>query len=241
MTNIFNKMKKSYKIIIPIVAVLVLMVALFYFYREYRYNNYKNKEEIKVYQYFSAVKTSYDLIVTKNLKGVIIEITPKGKTIYYDSTPIYYADNDSVLFPQDMSVIFPFIDNPQYKVFKYAMYDYNDEDHYLTNEKIRKEYKHFFMFDGNNLFFFPYEATLKIAGREDIELSGMSYVKFVMDTLIYYDKVTGNSDFIELDKEKITVECDGYLVNIRNKYYERLNEKILLFEPSVLKSINEMN
>ena len=241
MTNIFNKLKKSYKIIIPVVAIIVLIVAVFYFYREYKYNNYKDKKEVKVYQYFSAVKTNYDLVITKNLKGVIIDIASKGKTIYFDSTPIYYTNEDKVLFPQEMSVIFPYMEAPQYKAFKYAIYDYNEEEHYLTNEKTRKNYKHFFMFDGINLFFFPYEATLKIAGHEDIKLSGMSYVKFVTDTLIYYDKVTEKSDFIELNKEIITVECDDYKVNIRNKYYERMSEKILLFEPSVLKSINEMN
>ncbi len=241
MTNIFNKMKKSYKIIIPVVAIIVLSVAVIYFYREYRYNNYKNKEEVRVYQYFSAVKTNYDLIVTKNLKGIIVDITPKGKTIYYDSTPIYYVKEEKVLFPQEMSVIFPFMDSPQHKVFKYSVYEYNDEVHYLNNNNIKREYKHFFMFDGFNLFFFPYESILKIGNQRDIKLSGMSYVKFVTDTLIYYDKETGNSDFIELDSESITVDCDGYLVNIRNKYYERMNEKILLFEPSVLKSVNEMN
>lgn len=241
MNNIFDRLKRDYKIIIPIVAIVVLLIAIFYFYREYKYNNYKHKEEEKVYQYFAGIRTDYDLVMSLNLKNSIVDIKPKDKTIVYDSTPIYYKNSDKVLFPYEMNVVFPLKEAAQYKTYKYSIYEYENEFHYLTNGNKRKDYLRFFMYDGTGLYFFPYESTLKVDGMNDIELGSMSYVKIVGDTLIYYDKGKDTSLVIELDKEKVSVSNDDYFVNIREKYFVRLDSKVLLFQPDHLKSIDEMN
>lgn len=239
--KIFERLKKEYKVVIPAIAIIVLLIAVFYFYREYRYNNYRHKEEEKVYQYFSGIRTDYDLILTLNLKDIIVDIKPKNKTIYYDSTPVYYKKYDKVLFPYEMNAIFPLKEAAQYRLYKYSIYEYDDETYYLINNNQKKDYLHFFMYDGSGLFFFPYESILKIDGREDINLSSMSYVKIVTDTLIYYDKKTDKSEVIELNEEGVSVSSDDYLINIRERYFVRLGNKILLFHPEHLKSIDEMN
>ncbi len=241
MKNIFDKLRERYKVIIPIVAIIVLLIAILYFYREYKYNNYRHKEVEKVYQYFVGVRTDYDLIITFNLKNSIVDIKPKNKTIYYDSTPIYYKDSDKVLFPSEMNAVFPLKDGGQYRVYKYSIYEYEDEINYLTIGNKKKDYLRFFLYDGNNLFFFPYPMVLKIDGVEDIELSSMSYVKIVTDTLIYFDRENNVSKVIELDKENVVVSNADYLVNIRERYFTMLDKKILLFEPEHLNSILEMN
>lgn len=241
MDNIFDKLKRNYKIIIPIVAIIVLLVAIFYFYREYRYNNYKNKEEVKVYQYFVGVRSNYNLVLTKNLKKYVIDISPQNIKIDYDSTPIYYTKSDRVLFPAEMNVVFPLKEASQYKLYKYSLYKYEDELHYLINGNKSKDYLRFFIYDGDGLFFFPYDSILKIEGMSDIKLSGMSYVDIVTDTLIYYDKGSDVSNVIELNKESVTVSNEDYSINIREKYFTRLGSKVLLFHPSHLKSIDEMN
>lgn len=241
MNNIFNRLKKEYKLIIPIVAIIVLLIAVFYFYREYKYNNYRHKEERQVYQYFAGIRTDYDLILSLNLKNVIVDIKPKDKTIYYDSTPVYYKDTMEVLFPEEMNVVFPLKEAAQYRLYKYSIYEYDDEINYLTNGNEKKDYLRFFLYDGANLFFFPYDSVLQIEGREDIKLSRMSYVKMVTDTLIYYDKDADKSEVIELNGENVIVSNDDYSINIREKYFVRLESKILLFQPNHLKSIDEMN
>lgn len=241
MSNLLDKLNKKYKIVIPILAIIVLLVAIFYFYREYRYNNYKHKEIEKVYQYFAGVRTDYDLVVTFNLKKAIVDIKPKNRIIYYDSTPVYYRDIDKVLFPSAMSAIFPLSEASQYKLYKYSLYEFDNDINYLTNGTKRKDYLRFFLYDGSGLFFFPYDSILKIDGRTDIKLSSMSYVQIVTDTLIYYNKEEDISNIIELDKENVTVSNDNYFINIREKYFTRLGDKVLLFEPQHLKSIDEMN
>lgn len=241
MNNIFDKLKRNYKIIIPVVAIVVLLIAIFYFYREYRYNNYRNKEEVKVYQYFVGVRSDYELILTKNLKNDIIDINSKNIKVNYDSTPIYYSNDNTVLFPMEMNAVFPLKEASQYKLYKYSLYRYDDEMHYITNRNKSKDYLRFFLYDGDGLFFFPYDSILKIDGRGDIKLSGMSFVEIVSDTLIYYDKVSNTSNVIELNKENVTVSNEDYLVNIREKYFTRLGSKVLLFHPLHLKSIDEMN
>ena len=43
MKKIWDFIKDKYKIFIPIVVVIVLLIVVGYFYKEYNYNNYKNK------------------------------------------------------------------------------------------------------------------------------------------------------------------------------------------------------
>ena len=88
-----NKLKKffheKYKILIPIMVVFVLLITLYFLYREYKYDNYRDKRETEVYQYFGGIRTDYTAIITYNLKESIVDINPKDKKIEYDGTPIY--------------------------------------------------------------------------------------------------------------------------------------------------------
>ena len=107
MKNILEYCKKNYKILIPIMAVIVLVVALIFLYREYRYDNYRNKKEVSVFQYFGGIRSEYTAIITYNLKDSIVDINPKEIKVEYDGTPIYYLDEDKVIFPKEMSIVFP--------------------------------------------------------------------------------------------------------------------------------------
>ena len=48
MKKIWDFIKDKYKIFIPIVVVIVLLIVIGYFYKEYNYNNYKNKYLLKI-------------------------------------------------------------------------------------------------------------------------------------------------------------------------------------------------
>ena len=47
MKNIVNFCREKYKILIPVMVVIVLFVTIFFLYREYKYDNTRNKEEKK--------------------------------------------------------------------------------------------------------------------------------------------------------------------------------------------------
>ena len=56
MKNIVKFFREKYKLLIPIMVVLVLLITIFFLYKEYKYDNTRNKVDVKVYQYFNSVR-----------------------------------------------------------------------------------------------------------------------------------------------------------------------------------------
>lgn len=238
MKKIIDFCKDKYKILIPIMVGIVLLVTLFFLYREYKYDNTRNKNEISVYQYFGGMKVEYTAVVTYNLKEVIVDISSKDKKIEYDSTPVYYVDEEKVLFPSEMTIIFPMRDASQYRLYKFATYYKEDDLHFVKNNADIGTYDYFFLYDGKNMFFFPDETTLKINDKEYKTLGPKSYVSVVGGlTLIYYDTTTDTSEVIELDGETVTVVNSSMNVNINEKYLMSFGNKVLLFRPDNLNPV----
>lgn len=239
MNKIIDFFKKKYKVLIPIMVVFVLLITVYFLYREYKYDNYRNKQDVSVYQYFNGVVVDYTAQVTYNLKDIIVGVTPIDAKIEYNSTPIYYSEGNKVIFPQDMSIIFPLKDGSQFKLYKYALYDNEDGNHIIKNSTHVDTYSNFFMFDGNELFFFPDEVTLYINDKEYAKLGGMSFIKNVGGyTLEYYDKTNDKSEFLEVEGKKITVKNENINVDITDKSLNNYGRKVLLFSPQSLKSLN---
>ena len=238
MEKIINYFKQKYKIFIPVMVVLVLLVTVYFLYREYRYDNYKNKEEVSVYQYFGGIKNEYTAIITSNLKGVIVDISPKDKKIEYSSIPIYYSDKDIVVFPEEMNIVFPLKNASQYKLYKYSIYERIDNSHLITNGIDSGYFSYFFLFDGDGLYFFPDEVTLNIDGKEYKKLSPMSYVSYVGGyTVKYYDKESDTSELLEIYGKKITISSERINININESYFMVFNDKNLLFKPDNLNAL----
>lgn len=241
MKKIIDFCKDKYKILIPIMVLLVLLITVFFLYKEYGYENTKNKKEVSVYQYFGGIKTEYTALVTYNLKDIIVGIESKDKKIEYDSKPVYYSDSDTVLFPSEMTAVFPLKNGGQYKLYKYATYYKENELHYIKNSNEVSNHSCFFLYDGKDMFFFPDEVTLKINDKDYKKLGPMSYVSVVGGlTLIYYDTATESSEVIELDGDVVTVSSENINVNITEKYCLSFGKKVLLFSPNNLNPISKV-
>ena len=229
MGKIIEFCKQKYKILIPIVVVFVLLIAVYFLYREYRYDTYRNKVEVPVYQYFGGVRNDYTAIISYNLKKDIVNIQAKEKTINYDSTPIYYNEGDKVIFPSEMSVIFPLKDGTQYRLYKYTTYENIDNNDYLTSGKNSGAYSNFFVFDGEGLYFFPDEVTLKISGENEIKLSANSYAHVVGGyTLAYYDKEKNESKVLEIEGKDVMASNNYFQLSLNNRYFMVYDKKVLL-------------
>lgn len=238
MKNIVNFCKEKYKILIPIMVVLVLFVTIFFLYREYKYDNTRNKEEVSVYQYFSGVRVDYTAIITYNLKNSIVDIKAKDKNIESNTVPIYYADKSKVIFPVEMSIVFPLRDGSQYKLYKYATYYNEDNVHFIKNNIDEGNYNDFFLYNGEDTCFFPEETTLKINNKEYKKLGAMSYVRVVGGyTLIYYDTTTDTSEAIELSGDVVTVTGDNINVNVSDGAFYSFSNKVLLMTPNYLNPV----
>lgn len=238
MKNIVNFCKKNYKVLIPVMVMTVLFVTIFFLYKEYKYDNTRNKVEIPVFQYFSGVRVDYTAIVTYNLKDEIVDIEAKNKTIDNNTVPIYYDDMSNIIFPVEMTIIFPLRNGSQFKLYKYASYYNEDDVHFISNNTELGNYSDFFLYDGKGVFFFPEVTTLKINGENYIELGAMSYVNVVGGyTLTYYDTATNTAEAIELDGRMVTVVGENLDVNISERYFYAFSNKILLHGPNNLNPV----
>ena len=238
MKKINEFLKQKYKILIPIMVIFVLLVAMYFLYKEYKYDNYRNKQEVAVYQYFGNVKKEYTAIITYNLKKVIVDISSNKSKINYDSTPIYYQEGDTIIFPKEMTIVFPLKNGSQYKLYNYSKYEKNNNENIITTGYSKDKYEYFFLYDGKGTYFFPESVTLNINGKEYTTLGNMSFIKITGgNTMTYYDKENDKAEFLEIAGKKITVSSENINVNLSESYCMSLSSKILLAEPSYLNAV----
>lgn len=242
MDKIIQYVKKNYRTLIPVMVVLVLLVTIYFLYREYKYDNYRNKQEVDVYQYFGGVKNEYKAIVTYNLDDKIVDITSKDKSVEYDSTPVYYKDKKQVLFPSEMNIVFPLKEGSQFKTYKYMMYENNDGVHKLNINNQISEYDYFFLYDGQGLFFLPDNAEVFINNKKLRDISAMSYIKIDSGyTLIYYDYDKDESEVINIEGKIVTVKSGNIDINLSERSFDAFGKKILLSSPDKLNSVTKSN
>ena len=135
----------------------------------------------------------------------------------------------------EMNIVFPLLNGSQYKLYKYATYYKQDDVHFIKNNTDLGDYRHFFLYDGDDLFFFPEEVTLRINDKDYIELGPMSYVSLVGGlTLIYYDTTTDTGKALELDNDFVSVVGKHIDVDITRGNFISYNDTVLLFNPNKL-------
>lgn len=242
MNKLIEFCKKYYKILIPVMVVFVLLLAIYFVYREYKYDNYRNKLEESVYQYFLGDRVDYTAIVTYNLKDVIVDIDAKDKNIQYDSTPIYYLDKEKVIFPEEMTLVFPLKSVSQYKLYKYSIYEKSNNLHKITTNTYTGDYSNFFLYDGDGTYFFPNEVTLMINDKEYKKLGAMSYVSIVGGyTMVYYDRENDTSEFLEIEGDTISVTSEHINVNLSKHSCLYFDKSVLLFPPKGLNEVSKID
>lgn len=238
MKNIVNFCRRQYKILIPVMVGIVLLVTIFFLYREYQFDNRRNKVEESVFQYFGGLRTDYTAIITYNLKDSIVNLEAKDKKIEYDSVPVYYQEEDKVIFPEEMNIVFPLRGGSQFKLYKYSTYYKENDVHFIKNNTDLGNYEFFFLYDGKDVFFFPDEVTLNINNKEYKKLGAMSYVSVVGGlTLIYYDTASTSGDVVELDGRNVSVSSEHINVNISERYFKSFSNNVLLTTPNNLNPV----
>lgn len=205
--------KNKYNVLIPIFLLLVLLIAVLLYSKEYKNNRYAVVDEVDVYQYFSGVKMEYVAEIGRNRKKVVLEYENKDFAVSLDSTPVYIKDKDNVIFPKEMSIIFP-LKTREYQVNALAEVYKENDLFYLNVRNLNKSFDHFFFFDGNNLYFFVDAVTLTV-GKKKIELSPMSYVNAsYMNFVEYYDYDSDTYKTINITNEEVIVKNDYMTVNV---------------------------
>lgn len=237
--NIKDIIKENYKLIIPIVLMIVIFIAFLIYYKVMISNNYTKDETIKAYQYFYEKKYEYNLTVSKNRKDVIVGIEPQDIKINYDSTPIYYQEQDIIIFPEDMSVVMPTLNCAEYLSKGYSYITYENGIYTLTTDKYNKKLNHYFLYDGKNLYFFIEPVTLTV-NNEKIELSSLSYlIAKYNNSITYYDKKTDTYKVIETSDNDATIENDYYSINVSKDSLNYQGTNIML--TSAIENLNTID
>jgi len=232
--------KNKYNILIPVFLLIVLLIALLLYAKEYKNNRYAEVKEVEVYQYFSGVKMEYTAKISRNRKNVILDYENNEFAVSLDSTPVYLKDNNSVIFPKEMSVVFP-LKSIEYQVNALAEVYKENDLYYLNIRNLNKTFEHIFFFDGNNLYFFVDKVTLMIGDRS-IELSPMSYVSCsYLNFVEYYDRDSGTFETIDITNEKVTVQNEFMTIDVSSdKIIYKDSFTLLTKDFSVLNKVSDI-
>lgn len=211
--------KDNYKIFIPIALMIVLFAAFFVYYKISLTFSYREEVKGNFYQYFDGEKYEYEGIVSKNRKGVVVDFKEVDMDINQSTIPIYYKDYDTVIFPGDMSVVMPVFNCSEYLAKRYSYIEHGDRTYKLTTNKYSDNLGHYFLYDGDDLYFFIEEVTLMV-NDEEIVLSPFSYVvSGYNDYVSYYDK---KNDIYR------TIAVNNSDTVVKNSYYSVLVSKDII-------------
>lgn len=232
--------KKRYNILIPVFLLIVIAIAITLFAREYKNNRYSETKEETVYQYFSGVKMEYIAKISRNKNKAILNYEPEEKMVNLDSTPIYIKDSNVVIFPKEMSIIFP-LKTREYKLPALSEIYKENDLFYININRLTKTFDHYFLYDGKNTYFFPDKVVVTV-GDKEIELSPMSYLSCsYRNFLEYYDRESDTFKQILVTTEEVLVSTDYMTIDVSSdRIVYKDNFSLLTSDFSALSKITEI-
>lgn len=209
-----NFLQKHYKqLLITIGLLIILFVIVFICGLMGKEMNELKIEDANMYQYFGTQRFEYNTSLVLDHNNAITELKVNGEAVTLDSTPFYYATEKKVLFPTNMSVVFPKSGGIQYKLKYFSYADGTGLDNYLKNETVNTLVSDVFLFDGNDLYFFLEEINITFQGNT-VTIPAFSYVIYNYNKELYifnYDMQT--MDHYENVKEATAMNED-YTINL---------------------------
>lgn len=223
MKKVISFLKQHLKLLIPlfiiIIAIIVICILLF---MKKNINEYKI-EKAKTYIYFGERRFDYNTELTLNAESGITKIKLNGQEVDLDSQPIYYTGMDKIIFPSEMSVIYP-TTGQSYKIPRFTNIEIQNGTVYT--DASNNPLDNIFIYDGNDLYFFIDDAKLTV-GETQVDLSPLSYVIYNYngelyiynhrdDQMYYLPNVTDNV-YVETNKYKINLSIDSITYKDKEK------------------------
>lgn len=222
--------------LISVVCTIILIVALFLVFGHLnKMNEYTHNEEYPLYQYFAGQKNTYNGKVTISKNNDITEIKNNDGVVGIEDAPIYFQkNNDEVLVSKNMLLVFPRINNKNYKIkmFTKLTYDRDSDSSFYYNGKDKVFLEESFLYDGHDLYLFLYETTVQV-GEKTYELSPLSYA--IVD---YHDEVQLYNK--EEDKYEIIENCDFDIIATLGDHKINLSTDMIDNNRLLIKSIDNL-
>lgn len=198
------KINKKLKFPLLVALAIVILVVIILLFVKFLNRDLETFEVVdtEMYQYFGEQRFDYTTNMTINNKNEIKNLKVDGKEVVFFSEPFYYKEERKVLFPIEMSLIVPSSNMLQARLPVFTVLDGTILQTYLKNANLNYYIDDAIIFDGNNLYFFPFESILKIDGVEHA-LTAFSFV--TVDPLnkecVYYDYENDIAKTVEYTKE----------------------------------------
>lgn len=173
--------------------------------------NRETYEEMELYQYFAGERYDYGAGVMVDFNGEITELKYLDKNVELDSTPIFVKDERKMILPAMMEIV-TYNNNGEYfrtgnKMSMISVRDEAEEEHIWIKTGGKEQHlEEGFLYDGEDLYVFPYGAVIMIDGTE-YALGRLSYVKIGDGAQVdmydsQADKYTTVGEFSEITMKK---------------------------------------
>ena len=208
-----HKKIKYQKIVIVSIVFIIVVVTLFY-------SLIKKEDKLTIkktslYQYTGDMKLKYtgNVELDKNNDITTINFDGHKNKVTLDTTPVYYAKERKVVFPKNMSILFP-LSGEQYKVNYFSYMTKNEfGDVTLKDRTVKKLLDNCIIYDGNDLYFLVGNYKIKF-NNKTYNLSSFSYLRIdnYNGYVELYDYDKDKMEVIETEEE-IVIENDDFMVN----------------------------
>ena len=182
--------------------------------------NSTTTENHDFYQWYSGQKVEYKGQLTFTRKEGLTELKATDRKVTLDSTPVYYADeNDKVIFPEDMAIVYPNNNGMMYRINHFADIIEENGSIYLETNLATKTNKtkleKAFLYDGQDLYFFLERTTITVNGT-NYEVSPLSYaiVRYKQNVEIYNYEKDEYQVIDTTETQEAKVVTDTYTINM---------------------------
>lgn len=218
--KIKNKNKISGIILISSIVLVITIMVIIVMKNYYKKSNEITfKEDYTLYQYFAGEKATFTGSIVLRKNGEITDIDSSNFSGELDDRyPIYIEnDNNTSIILSDLELVLLRENNSIYRApyFSQISYENNDEniDSFIKISDQTIPLDDSFLYDGNNMYFFPTKTTLEING-EEYELGPLSYVEVEYHQFInIYNHETDKYEEIETNKD-VLATINNHKINL---------------------------
>lgn len=196
-----------------------------------------------VYQIINEEKIEYNTdVVIDSKTNTITQIKKDKKKMNLDSNPIYYKNDDKVIFPQNMSIVFPKSNVEQLKVNYFTTVNKEGKTIYIDRTIKKSPLYNCFLYDGDNTYFFIEETDIEFNDKT-YKLSPLSYVILNYDNNIQiYDYKEDKIYYEEIGDKEVFAKTESYTINLSIDAVELGDkQRLLMKQLDYLKNLKESN
>lgn len=228
-----NIKKRLPMILGMIIILLVIIIAIVLVYKaKNKLEQYTIKNE-KVYTFLGDDRIDFDSEITLDNKNSITKIYlgEKAKDYELETTPIYYANEDKIILPYDMSVISYSLGFQQNKINHYSTVYKNQIDTEVNFNNKKYTITNSFLYDGDNLYFFTTDVKVKF-GKTTIDLPAFSFISCYYNSDLYiYNYETKEIKYYEI-KDNVNVYSSIFEINV-SVDRAKVNDDIILLSKNI--------